>query len=64
MYYFFESENKSILVPLHSINRIELLYKRPLGGSAGFRETLDELKVFVSEKVKVGEKVIAEKRVR
>ena len=61
---FFESENKSILVPLRSINRIELLYKKPLGGPAGFRETLDELKVFVSEKVKVGEKVTAEKKVR
>ena len=61
---FFESADKSILVPLHSINRIELLYQKPPGGPAGFRETLDELKPVVSDNVKVGEKVkvIVEKK--
>jgi len=57
---FFESEDKSILVPLHSINRIELLYEKPSSESMGFRETLDELKPVVSDNVKVGEKVIVE----
>lgn len=57
----FICEDKSILVPSRSINRIELLYEQPSDGAIGFQGPLEELRVVVSNNVKVEEKVIAKK---